>query len=289
MMPAECPSHSESRIALGLGAAVCLVAVFTAACDPPGKPEPVPPPRQDITDFETLYGENCAGCHGVNGRNGPARPLNNPLYLAVISRQGLQHTIENGRPGTAMPAWLREQGGPLTSKQITALVDGIEQHWAKPASFHGAQLPSYSVGNDTGDAGRGRKLFARDCFMCHGQPAIGSVTDKTFLQLVTDQVLRTSIIVGRDDIGRVKMPDYRSLNMGHPLSNQDIADIVAYLASLRPNPPNVQNAHTIENESGQAGQITRGNEGSGHGPGSPRQEQNEGNKGKGSSSQRGGK
>jgi mono/diheme cytochrome c family protein len=165
-----------------------------------------------------------------------------------------------------------------------ALVNGIEQHWAKPVRFQHAALPSYSAANDSGDPKRGKKLFARDCFMCHGPKApIGSVTDTAFLQLVSDQVLRTSIIQGRPDLG---MPDYRTLNMGRALSDQDISDLVAYLASLRPQAPN-ESAHVVENRTGQAGPMTKGNEGSGNGPGGPRQQQNEGNKGKGSSSQRG--
>jgi hypothetical protein len=109
------------------------------------------------------------------------------------------------------------------------------------------------------------------------------VTDPAFLQLVSDQVLRTSIIQGRPDLG---MPDYRTLNAGRALSDQNVSDLVGYLASLRPEPPN-ESAHVVENGTGQAGRMTKGNEGSGNGPGSPRQQQNEGNKGKGSSSQRG--
>lgn len=265
----------------GMGV-ISVLFLLLAGCDPPGKPKPEPPPAQDVTDFATLYGENCAACHGADGKNGPARPLNSALYLAIIPRDVLQKTIENGRPGTAMPAWARSRGGPLTEKQIVALVNGIEQHWAKSASFRHTTLPSYS-GMSNGDPKKGKKLFARDCFMCHGPKApIGSVTDPAFLQLVSDQVLRTSIIQGRPDLG---MPDYRTLNAGRPLSDQDISDLVAYLASLRPQAPN-ENAH-VESGTGQAGQITKGNEGSGNGPGSPRQQQDEGNKRKGSSSQRG--
>src|SRR5438270_9790462 len=111
-------SHSGGRY---FQAAACLAMTLFAACEPPGKPKPEPPSSQDITDFKTLYSENCTGCHGVDGRNGPARPLNDPLYLAVIPKEVLQQTIENGRPGTSMPAWARSQGGPLTAKQITAL------------------------------------------------------------------------------------------------------------------------------------------------------------------------
>jgi cytochrome c oxidase cbb3-type subunit 3 len=260
------------------------VLLLTAACDPPGKPKAEPPGSEDITDFAILYGENCAACHGLDGKNGPGRPLNSALYLAIIPRDVLQKTIENGRPGTAMPAWARSQGGPLTDKQIAALVNGIEQHWAKPESFQGAALPSYAAPGNSGDAKQGKKLFARDCFMCHGPKApIGSVTDPAFLELVSNQVLRTSIIQGRPDLG---MPDYRTLNMGHALTDQDISDLVAYLVSLRPQPAN-ESAHVFDNGTGQAGHMSKGNEGSGNGPGSPNQQQDEGNKGKGSSSQRG--
>jgi cytochrome c553 len=165
-------------------------------------------------------------------------------------------------------------------------VDGIEKNWAKPGQFQGVTLPSYSGNGETGDPVHGKKLFGRACFMCHGPGApIGSITDPTFLQLVSNQLLRTSIIEGRADLG---MPDYRTVNLGHALSDQDITDLVAYLASLRPTAPNVQAMHTYESGSGQSGSITKGNEGSGNGPGSPQQKQNEGNKGKGSSSQGGG-
>jgi cytochrome c oxidase cbb3-type subunit III len=212
--------------------ACAALFIAATACDPPGKPKPVPPSSQDITDFAVLYGESCAGCHGANGRNGPGRILNDALYLALIPRDELQKIIENGRPGTGMPAWARSQGGPLTDKQITALVNGIETHWAKPDQFQNTALPPYAAESDPADPARGKKLFLRDCFMCHGPGAkIGPVTNASYLELSTDQLLRTSIIVGRPDLG---MPDYRALNMGHPLANQDIADLVAYLASMRP-------------------------------------------------------
>jgi hypothetical protein len=91
-------------------------------------------------------------------------------------------------------------------------------------------------------------------------------------------MLRTSIVVGRPDLG---MPDYRFLNLGKPLSDGDVTDLVAYLASQRP--PGAATAQSMG--TGQE-PVTKGNEGSGNGPGSPRH-QNEGNKGKGSSSQQG--
>jgi cytochrome c oxidase cbb3-type subunit III len=227
--------------AFGLSVAILILT----SCDPPGKPAPQEKSSQDITDFTTLYTKNCAGCHGLDGKNGPVRILNDPLYLAVIPRQELQATIANGRPGTAMPAWLRSKGGPLTEKQVTALVDGIETHWAKPVDAHAAPLPPYSEANENGDVGRGKKLFVRDCFMCHGPGAlIGSVTDPNYLELSSNQNLRTSIIVGRPDLG---MPDYRNLNLGRALSDQDITDLTAYLSSVRPVSENIESRNTNDN------------------------------------------
>lgn len=266
-------SVKSSRKTACVVSVICALLLCAGAC---GKPtaRPVMPP--DITDFATLYGENCSGCHGIDGKNGPGRPLNNPLYLSLIPRETLQHTIENGVPGTAMPAWARSQGGPLYPKQVTALVNGIEENWGKPLSLGKAVLPPYSDHSDPGDAGRGKKLFVRDCFMCHGKGAkVGPVSDPSFLALVSNQGLRTSVIIGRPELG---MPDWRFLNLGRAMSDQDISDVVAYLASLRP--PNVQTgAHVNENGTGQTGTPVSGNEGSGNGPGSP--ENRTGNQGSG--------
>jgi mono/diheme cytochrome c family protein len=200
------------------------------ACEPPGRPQ-FEAERAETTDFAILFTLNCAGCHGVEGKNGPGRILNDPLYLAVIPRETLKQVVIHGRPGTAMPPWEKSEGGPLTMRQIDALVDGIEKNWAKPAQFSNAQMPPYTA-DQQGNSDSGRKLFLRNCFMCHGPGAkIGPVADPTYLSLVSNQMLRTSIIVGRPDLG---MPDYRNLKLGKPLANHDIADLVAFLASKRP-------------------------------------------------------
>ncbi len=77
------------------------------------------------------------------------------------------------------------------------------------------------------------------------------------------------------------MPDYRFLNLGRPLNDQDISDLVTFLASKRPaGAPQRANDTGI----GQGGATSKGNEGSGTGPGSPHQQKNEGSKSTGSSS-----
>jgi cytochrome c oxidase cbb3-type subunit 3 len=47
---------------------------------------------------------------------------------------------------------------------------------------------------------------------------------------VSDQGLRTTIIAGRTDLG---MPDWREAAPGRPMSDREITDVVAWLASQR--------------------------------------------------------
>lgn len=231
-------SHAMRRASLGCGAV--LVILLTAACDPPGKP-----PSQEQTpnvaeekipyDFKTLFAQNCAACHGQNGRQGPGRVLNDPLYLAVSSKEIIRKVLTNGRAGGLMPPFAASSGGPLSDKQMDILIDGMYSNWAKPFDFRGTPKPSYDEAGIKGDVTHGRKLFLKDCYACHAQGGVvGAVNDKAFLSLSTNQNLRTSIIVGRPDYPGIQMPNYLMLNAGRPLSDQDIGDIVSFLASLRP-------------------------------------------------------
>jgi hypothetical protein len=52
--------------------------------------------------------------------------------------------------------------------------------------------------------------------------------------LVSESALRSAVIFGRIDLG---MPDWRSYAAGRPMSDQEIADVVAWLASKRPHFP----------------------------------------------------
>ncbi len=129
-----------------------------------------------VTDFSALYGGNCAGCHGRDGKRGAARPLNDPLYLALIGKDKLRDVIEKGVPRTAMPAFALNAGGTLTDQQITILADQIEARWARPQEFVRVALPPYSAG--PGDQKRGGAVFGNYCSRCHGDNGKGgSVTE----------------------------------------------------------------------------------------------------------------
>jgi hypothetical protein len=57
------------------------------------------------------------------------------------------------------------------------------------------------------------------------------VTNGSYLSLISDQGLRTIVIVGRPDFGA---PDWRGNVPGRPMTNQEITDVVSWLSSQRP-------------------------------------------------------
>jgi len=186
-----------------------------------------------VTNFTALFEGHCAGCHGHDGRLGAARPLNDPVFLAVIGKQELQLIIANGVPKTPMPAFAKNAGGDLTVHQITILAEQISQRWSRPRDFTGVAVPPYSA--DLGDAKAGAIVFRAKCASCHGDegtggPKAGSVVDPSYLALVSDQSLRTSVIAGRSDQG---IPDWRGPSTGPPLTPVEISNVVAWISEHR--------------------------------------------------------
>ena len=189
-----------------------------------------------ILDFTSLYAQNCAGCHGASGRGGAAIGLANPPYLAIADDGTITRVTSAGVPGTAMPAFAEKSGGMLTEQQIGAIVHGMRSRWARPGSAPSADAPPYAS-TEPGDVQRGAIAFETFCSSCHGKEGRGgarasSIVDPSYLELVSDQGLRTIIILGRPDLGA---PDWRGDVPGRPMASRDISDVVAWLAAQRPN------------------------------------------------------
>jgi mono/diheme cytochrome c family protein len=216
-----------------------LTALLTfTACTARGKPAPGPEvPRPDsVLDPVVLYRENCAGCHGAEGKNGAAMSLSDPVYLAIVDDNTLRNTISKGRAGTAMSAFAQKEGGMLTDQQIDAIIHGIRQRWSQPNVLSGVAAPPYAA-KVPGNAQAGQAVYTTFCASCHGTDnqgglKAGSVTNGAYLSLISDQGLRTIVITGRPDFNA---PDWRNNVAGHPMSDQEITDVVTWLAAQRPN------------------------------------------------------
>jgi len=220
------------------GLALVASAVLTlAGCTLPGKPTPADIVHRpsDNLDPVALYSQNCAGCHGAEGKFGPAPPIGDPVYLALVDDNTLRQVISKGRPGTPMSAFAQSEGGMLTSKQVDAIIKGIRQRWGKPDVLQGVTAPPYAA-KAAGKPEVGLLAFTVFCAGCHGPEGkgsdkVGSIVDPHYLTLITDQGLRTITIIGRPDFNA---PDWRNNVPGHPMSDQEITDVVAWLAAQRP-------------------------------------------------------
>jgi cytochrome c oxidase cbb3-type subunit III len=220
-------------------AAAAFLAFTCASCSLPGKPRPdaIPVDPGAVEDFALLYAQNCAGCHGPEGKGGPATPLGDPVYLAIADDAVLRKVTAEGVKGTTMPAFVVAHGGMLKQRQIDVLVKGIRERWAKPEILAGANPPPYSApeGTPPEDAARGAAVYETFCASCHGPGGNGgqkasSIVNGSYLALVSDQGLRTIVIVGRPDLGA---PDWRNNLPGRPMSSEEISDVVAWLVAQR--------------------------------------------------------
>ena len=220
---------------------LCMYATFAAivlsGCSVPhGRPtkgsEVLAP--NEVLDFGTLYAENCAACHGSEGRGGAAIRLANPVYLAIADDAAIRRVILKGVPGTAMPAFGQSTGGMLTDAQIDVITKEIRSRWSQQGILDAATVPSYAP-KSAGDAQRGEVAYKTFCESCHGPDGGGgnkgsAITNDSFLALVSDQGLRTIVITGRPELGA---PDWRGNVPGRPMSDGEVTDVVAWLASHR--------------------------------------------------------
>jgi cytochrome c oxidase cbb3-type subunit III len=216
---------------------LCVLALLAAGCNLPGKPKAGPevPRPEDIMAFDKLYGDNCAGCHGADGRNGSATNLANPKYQAWIDDPTLRDVIAKGEKGSLMPAFALESGGVLTDQQIDALVNGMWERWRQGDPFGGEKPPPYRASH-AGDPGKGKAVYAIACGRCHGmtreQPGkAGTILDGSFLALVNEQTVRTTIVPGRPDIGE---PDWRGHIPGRAMTDDEVVDVTAWLMAQKP-------------------------------------------------------
>ena len=220
--------------------AALSLMLLSACSSPPGRPtkDSEEPSPAEISDFRTLYAENCAACHGTEGRGGAAIALADPVYLAVIDEPSMRKVIANGIHGTSMSAFAQSAGGMLTDKQVDVITSGIFSHWEQKGILDGANPPSYTA-KVPGDVQRGEASYRTYCSSCHGPQGQGgpkgsAITNDSFLALVSDRELRTMTIVGRPELGA---PDWRGNLPGKPMSDQEITDVVAWLTSHRVQSP----------------------------------------------------
>jgi mono/diheme cytochrome c family protein len=153
----------------------------------------VPPPLEEDIDAiafkeleeEIALGQGCAFCHGGDGGGGAvptgfvdprteerveyqAPPLNNVFQR--WDEEVIRFTIERGRPGTPMPAWGVEYGGPMTEQAVTDVIEFLKT------------FPDNSAPPELAADASGQEIFEARCAVCHGPEGQGKEDDALWYQ-----------------------------------------------------------------------------------------------------------
>ena len=166
-----------------------------------------------LDDAMTLYAENCAVCHGLNGEGIGAMPALDSDALRTMPFDDLYKTIARGRFDTAMPAWSKDDGGPLSDYQIEELVALIQSgDWNETGdrvvNLGLAPLIPFTADPDpalveaVGSLPDGATLqtaigiYAAQCVACHGTDGLGTgiapaLNDPAVREKPADELTRT--------------------------------------------------------------------------------------------------
>jgi mono/diheme cytochrome c family protein len=181
--------------------APAVAAAFATSSQAAGPEAPGGAP--DRARGAALYAEQCASCHGTEGRgDGPAAYLLHPKprdltaarYRLVSTWEGvptdddLFRTITRGMPGSAMPSWRH-----LPERDRWALVAHVKSLATTPLEVAPASPPAAEDVPGTGvlavppepadsetNVARARELYAGACASCHGTSGRGDVEQELF-------------------------------------------------------------------------------------------------------------
>jgi len=211
------------RAAIGLSLLMVAASVLTAVAQDEGDPE-------RGGELYVAYGD---ACHGIDGQGRIGASLES--FPGIRIDAALTAIIANGVPGSVMPAWAAANGGPLSAQDIADLAAYIQTAFDGTEPIHPAPTyvpPMISAFPDIpGDPTDGAVVFHESCAACHGeqgQGVFGYTLAKAWPANDPAAYVRSVVAAG---IEGTQMPAWAQAN-GGPLSEQQVADVAAYVLSL---------------------------------------------------------
>jgi mono/diheme cytochrome c family protein len=190
------------------------------------------PSQEELEEGALIYTQNCSMCHGPQGEGRIGATLSKD-WPSIRPDLRVKDTITNGIPGSVMPAWSEDKGGPLSSEQIDLLTNYILSWQTGGAIIVTSPtpvvlVPLTEVPGVIGDPTNGANLFVENCAVCHGpqgQGRIGATLAKDWPSFRPDLQVKETIVSG---IQGSVMPAW-STSKGGPLDDGQINDITAYI------------------------------------------------------------
>ncbi|MDQ3958173.1 MAG: cytochrome c [Actinomycetota bacterium] len=147
-------------------------------------PEDAPASEFKELERSISLGMNCASCHGAEAGGGSATRADPetgeelvykaPPLNTVFQRwdeEIVKFTIERGRPGTPMPAWGVEFGGPMTEQMVNDVMTWLKSIQLEPPELADACLNP--LASDELSCSSGKEIFEARCAVCHGDRGQG--------------------------------------------------------------------------------------------------------------------
>lgn len=173
--------------------------------------------QSDISSGATLFGRDCARCHGENARGGPDGPS-----LVGVGAASADFMLRTGRMPLESADEPMERGAQQVSDaEREALVAYI-------ASLgDGPEIPDVS-GLATADLSHGLELFTSNCAACHGPTAAGVAVGQRDVSSPLDEAEPIEIAEAIRT-GPGVMPVFGS----EVLTDEDIEAVTAWVLDLR--------------------------------------------------------
>lgn len=186
-------------------------------------------PEASVDRGAVLYAQNCATCHGADGRGGEV-PVEGGLAPSLhaednpaIEAAYVDLVMSTGRmPPVGSAFDNREREVVLDAEQRADVIAWMTDEFGLPGD-----LPE--VGE--GDPAAGREVWAANCQQCHGATGAGGVAGAgAWTPQVTDKSPRQ--IAEAIRVGPFQMPQFDE----EQITDQEVADVAAYLEEIASEP-----------------------------------------------------
>lgn len=145
----------------GLAATILLMSTgLSAQQSAPASQAPNP---ALVESGQSIFGRDCAFCHGRDAGGGESGPdlTRSKLVIQDVAGSAIAPVIREGRTDRGMPAF------HFSEQDIDGLVAFIHAQQAKAETRKGGRRGVDQADLQTGDAEAGKQYFAKACASCH--------------------------------------------------------------------------------------------------------------------------